>query len=95
MSLPLGHAIFKGATVFMYCEVIESNGETYRGYEHAERAKKESNLVRFFTLYGYLPGGPAMAVLDGSFPAIRDQAEALRQQGAEVRFITRIGQVVE
>lgn len=93
MSLPLNHTLFRGAKVFMYCEVVDDGeGGIARLHEYSGTADP---LRCFFTLYGYPPHEAPVAMLDGSFQAIHCQAEALRAQGAEVRFITRIGQVIK
>lgn len=90
-QLPINHCMFFGAKVFMYCEVVDDGeGGIARLHEYSGTADP---LRCFFTLYGYPPHEAPVAMLDGSFQAIRNQAEALREQGAEVSFISSDGLV--
>lgn len=100
--LPLTHQLFRGAMTFMYCEVTcEREEGIERLHERGLELEPDPDTC-FFTLYGYWPKAgeeagivPSLALLDGGWEAIRNQAVYLQSQGAVVRFIGRDGRIEE
>ena len=86
---PAGHAIFRGCTKFMWCEVALVEDGVERVYEHPNTIYNPNNL--FFTLYGAKEGGLRMALLDGNYDYISGQAKALREEGLEGADVCLIG----